>query len=357
MKRKILAELLPGVRENCLISDARYWGHYSICGLLMRLREQYRYEMGIPPSGAIPREDIAQWIGRREALWEELQSRDFSRLSVGGEEFDPFDVEGINKRLNSQGLLYGAGRGMYLKPVFFLADLEGVASLDGLSVRTAGKEYARDLSVHPAMLQQKTVIARKEAAFVLIIEKFEEFSAMKTAGALCVAFESYGVDASTPPEDLWRVADAELESFVHHERGEAHETERSGGLWAEIISRVSHRRASLFLRGLKDTLADTSERGMLRHIIDQRKTGSLAFYAASLTGYRKDFAAGMEPAFREFISTRGWEEIESARRACYRDALNMADGLLDIYRRDRDPEALSASVERSIRSSCPRRSQ
>jgi hypothetical protein len=357
MKQKLLEELLPQVRENCLVSDARYWGHYSVCGLLLRLREQYRFEKRIPPSESIEREDIGRWIGRREALWEEMREQEYSPLKIGGEEFDPFDTAGINGRINGRGLLYGGGYGVYLKPLFFLADLDGVRSIDGLPVFTAGREYARDLALHPAMLREGTAIARRDAAHVLIRERFEEFRAMNSRGALALAFESYGVAAATAPGKLREVADAELLTFVHHELGEAHETERSGGLWAEMLTAVGHGRESLFLRGLKDTLADASERGMLRHIIDCRKAGSLAFYVAALNGYRKTHAAEVERAFGAFVESGDWEGLESAREACYRNARSIADDLLGTYQKGKDAEELSAAVKRRLIQTCPRRPQ
>jgi hypothetical protein len=30
--------LIDDIKFNCEVSDAKYWGHFSICGLLMRLR-------------------------------------------------------------------------------------------------------------------------------------------------------------------------------------------------------------------------------------------------------------------------------------------------------------------------------
>lgn len=343
------------MRENCLVSDAKYWGHYSVCGLLMRLREQYRFEKRIPFAESIEREDIGRWIGNREALWEKMREQEYRTLKIGGEEFDPFDASGINGRINGHGLLYGGGYGVYLKPLFFLADLDGVRSIDGLPVFTAGREYARDLALHPAMLREGTVIARRDAAHALIMERFEEFRAMNFKGTLALAFESYGITAEAETEKLREVADAELLTFVHHELGEAHETERSGGLWAEMLAAVGHRREALFLRGLKDTLADASEQGMLRHIIDRRKAGSLAFYVAALNGYRKTHAAGVERAFGAFAESGSWEGLEPAREACYLNARSIADDLLGTYRKGKDAEELSAAVKKRLIQTCPRR--
>jgi hypothetical protein len=213
MKDSLLEELLPQVRENCLVSDARYWGYYSVCGLLMRLRELYMFERGILPGGEVDRQEISEWIGKREEQWEKLGERKYSSLTLTGHEFGPFEAERINTLLLPHGLYYGAGYGVYMKPSFFLADLELVDRLEGLTLHVTGTEHVRDLSISPAMLQGRTVIARKHAAEILIAEKFEEYRTTRRSGALDVAFSAYGITKDSSPEKLGDVASEELRSF------------------------------------------------------------------------------------------------------------------------------------------------
>jgi len=355
MKPALLEELVPQVKRNCLISDARFWGHYSLCGLLLRLRELYRFEKGLDAGEGIDRQDVSRWIGNTEALWEEMRGREFSSIVVDSRSYGPFDADGVNSTINPHGLLYGAGYGIFLKPVFFLADLDAVETADGLRVYTAGKEYARDLSLHSAMLQAGTVIARKQAAHVLIAEKFEEFRAMKKGGALALAFSSYGIDGASGSEDLRRMAEAELRTFVHHELGEAFETERLGRSWTGMLAALAAGKASVYLRSVKDVLADTSERGALRHIIAREKKGSLAFLVASLSGFRKALAAPVEDAFHEFATTGRWEAMETARRQCYEKTRAIADELLKAYMQENRPEAVTITMEKHIGEAVPRR--
>lgn len=348
MKPALLEELVPQVKRNCLISDARFWGRYSLCGLLLRLRELYRFEKGLDAGEGVDREDVSRWIGSTEALWEEMRDREFSPISVGSRVFGPFNAEGVNSAINGHGLLYGAGYGIFLKPVFFLADLDAEETAGGLKVYTAGKEYARDLSLHPAMLQDGTIIARKHAAHVLIAEKFEEFRAMKKGGALALAFSSYGIDGGSKPGDLRRMADAELRTFISHEMGEAFETGRMGPEWTGMLASLAAGKASVYLRSVKDVLADASEEGTLRHIIAHEKTGSLAFHVASLSGFRKALAAPIEDAFHEFTRTGRWEEMETARGQCYERTKAIADELLATYIEGRRPEAVTLAMEKHI---------
>lgn len=352
MKSRLLDELIPQVRHNSNISDARYWGFYSICGLLLRLRELYRFDSGIMPWEGVAERDISDWIGRREALWEELQEEEFSPLRIEGGEFGPFDAERINARLMECGLLYGAGYGIYGKPVFFLADLDSHEVLDGYDVFISGKEYARDLSIHPAMLQHKYIFARGEISTLLMWEKFEELRARKTSSPLSVAFSAYGIQADDNTDELGDTikdaAASELRTYIHHELGEAFESEKAGPLWAEMLSSVLSSKASMFARAAMDTLADASERGMLRYIIEEKKAGSLAFYMTFLGGYRRVIATDMAGAFKRFTETGDWTYIESARKALYEKASLIVENMLDIYRADKDPEALIKGIQKEI---------
>ncbi len=56
------------VKHNCNISDAKYWGFYSPCGLLLRLRDLYKIEKGLKPWGKVEPDEIGDWIGKREKL-------------------------------------------------------------------------------------------------------------------------------------------------------------------------------------------------------------------------------------------------------------------------------------------------
>jgi hypothetical protein len=351
MKSRILEDVLHQVRRNCLVSDARFWGYYSVCGLLLRLRELYRFDNGIGFDDEIKREEIGGWIERTEAQWERMKDMEYSAITVGGCDFDPFDAEQINRLLVDEGLLYGAGYGLYMKPVFFISDLVGVDVSDCCRIYVAGREYARDLSIHPAMLQGNTVYARRYAAGVLIRDKFEEFRAMNTKeGALRIAFDSYGVDAGSDAGQLGRVAESELQAYIHHETGEFHESERLGPNWGEMLSCIGNRRASMFLRAIKDMLADTSDKGMLSHIVGERKTGSLAFYFVFLDGFRRPLARLLREAFSRFVESENWNEIDSARKLCYSAAKVITDALLDDYMNDKDPERLVSAVEERIAS-------
>lgn len=115
-----IADIARQVKYNCDISDAKFWGHFSLCGLLLRLRELFRSENDISPWSNINQKDIGDWITAKENLWAEIEGHDFMDLVIEGNTFNPFDTSGINSYLIMHNLIYGAGLGLYKKPLFFL---------------------------------------------------------------------------------------------------------------------------------------------------------------------------------------------------------------------------------------------
>lgn len=345
--------LASQIKRNCNISDAHYWGFYSLCGLLLRLRELYRIEMGIKPLEKIQQKEIGEWITERENLWKELEDKDFGDIAVNGNVYNPFEVEKINAELEKEDLIYGAGYGLHMKPSFFLADLISKEKVEGYNIYIAGSEYARDLSDYPAMLQDKVIFARVDPTRLLLLERFEELRFRGLKGALAFAFSSYGIrPEEEPSEDIERrislIAYSEVETYVHHELGEAFEGEKIGDEWKIFLTYLPHSRAELFARAVKDILSDTSENGMLRYIIKNRKEGSLGFYIVFLGGLRKIIFPEILDAFQMFVETGDWGLIDDARKAGYRRAEEYSERLLSVYRNKTEKTRLSEYIENEI---------
>lgn len=331
-------ELSLQVKVNCDISDARFWGTYSICGLLLRLRELFRQENGIKPWEEIPQAVISEWIAVKENLWRQLEEREFVNLSVQQTEFPPFGSEAVNRLLEEEKKVYGAGLGIQMKPSFFLADLLSKEPVDEYEVFIAGDELARDLSVHPAMLQGNTIFARREALATILWERLEEIRHKKYKGALVYAFSQYGIDPQVETDEslysrVVQIAEEEIGAYVRHEVGEAHEGARLGGDWKMMLSGPLTRRAELFVRSIKDVLSDMSDRGMMKYIIDHERKGSLGFYLSSTAGFRTMIFPEIQELFRDFSEREDWQLVEKARRQWYEKAGGLASSVLDIYRR------------------------
>ncbi|HKZ57120.1 MAG TPA: hypothetical protein VJ024_05425 [Thermodesulfovibrionales bacterium] len=345
-----LKNLISHVKRNCNISDAKYWGFYSMCGLLLRLRDLYRFERVMRPWEKFQQEEISDWLSEREDLWKELEDEDFENIMIGDNAYGLFDLEEINAVLEKERLIYGAGYGVYMKPSFFLADLLYKRNMEGHIVYIAGSEYVRDLSYSPAMFQNGIIFARMDATRHLLWEKFEELKAKRSKSSLAFAFSKYGLTPEDEPsEDTYRrislVALSEVETYIHHEIGEAFEGEKLGDEWEDLLIDFSSRKAELFVRSVKDLLSDTSEKGMIKHIIEKKKEGSLGFYTVFLGGYQKLLFPEIKDAVEDFVKSGDWGIVEDVRIEGYKRALRCAERLISLKR---DKTSISEYIEQEI---------
>jgi hypothetical protein len=341
------------VKKNCNISDAHFWGSYSLCGLLLRLRELYRSEHSFGLWEKINQKDIGEWITEREKIWKEFEYRELEHITLNSNAYEPFDAEKINTELEQYGLIYGAGYGLHMKPVFFLADLVSKQKLDGFDIYITGHEYARDLSDHPAMVQDKAIIARVDTTKLLLWQRFEEFRCKRSKCALAFAFSKYGI---TPEEELSEnterkiseIARAETETYIYHELGELFEGQKIGEEWKAFLTDFPHSKAEIFARAVKDILSDTSEHGMLKYIIESRKEGSLGFYIVFLGGFRKIIFPEILNAFQMFTESGDWNLIDNVRKTGYKKAEEYAERLLSLNRGKADSASVAQSIENEI---------
>jgi uncharacterized protein DUF6866 len=322
------------IKFNCDISDAKYWGFFSVCGLLMRYRDLYRSEKGIQPWAEIKRKDITEWITKKESRWPELEQEDFRDLAVGGKKYRPFDISEINHILSGQGLVYGAGYGMYMKPTFFLAELRTTREISGLTVHTSGKEYVRDLFTSAGMFQGGKIFLRLEPLTMLLMYKFSELNARRVS-ALEDAFSHYGfrhrqIIDDTLGKRLEGMAERYADVLLCHEVAEAKEDTPE---WQDILSSLDgDRKAEHYLRAIKDLIADTSEHGPYKKIIDTEDRGALSLSIALMEGFRRVLYPEMRHAHEEFLGSGDWNLIEEARKGGYARFLTQRNMVIGLYR-------------------------
>jgi hypothetical protein len=277
--------LIGAVQRNCHIADARHAREMTLCTYLLEMREFYRWEAGIAPGAPLDRAEVGTWLNAREALWETLAGDDFAPLEVDGDAFDPFATADINRRLVPHGLVYGAGIGRFHKPHFFLGRLARRESSDGLDVLVCACEYARDLTTMPAALQGNTVIVRREALRQWLWEKAEGWQVKRQPGALALALAAHG-HADDPAAALERMADAETETLILHERGEHAAGRLLGSAWEERLAGCGKRRAEILLRAVRDNLADCLV--TLPALVGRQAWPSLWFWFANFDGMRRE---------------------------------------------------------------------
>lgn len=281
-------KLKEDIKFNCDLSDARFWGYFSICGLLLRYRDLYRSEQGLKAWENIDRAAIGEWIQAKEARWPDLEHKEFRELSVEGKVFDPFDTDGINEALKHQGLVYGAGYGMYMKPTFFLAELRSSTKTAGLMVHRIGRELVRDLFTAPAMLRERTVFLRLEPLTILLHFKLSELNAGRNP-ALEDAFAHYGfrhrqIMDTLLEQKIEALAEQYAEIVLAHEIAEHEEGVPE---WKEILTAAGDRKNEHYLRAVKDLIADTAGSGPVRKIIETGDRGGLGLMVAFQEGFQK----------------------------------------------------------------------
>ncbi len=341
-------DIAARVQLNCTISDARYAGNYSICGLALRLRDLYKWEKGLEPWVEEEPPVLLEWIGRKEEEWEALEGTDLAEITIRGTPYQPFHLEEINSLLEPFGFYYGAGFVHGLKPTFFLAPLEHVRVEDGISVFYLGRELARDLLTLPAMTQNECILVRKESARLFL---WNQIFFVKNSGrdALRFAMQAYGISDHDPDSlkmNLNGISDDELETYVHHEIGEIREGSFDRSTWRELLSVFPHTPVELLVRALKDILSDTGESGSIRYMVRQKRASSLGLYVAFLDGLKKEMFPELRPAFTAFTRAGDWSLIEEAAVTAYRRTKDCADKVTSIFQEGKKTGDLEAAGRR-----------
>ncbi len=331
-----LASIVGQVQANCALSDALYGGVYSLCSLLLRMRDLYKWESGLQPWQEPDPPELLEWIESREDSWLSFEKGPFQSIEIDSRSFSPFDVEAINTILRPQGYVYGAGYGTGMKPTFFLGVLEEQRSVRGLHIDVVGRELARDLFTSPAMRQGSHVLTRSRPMESFLWDQILEMRPSATDG-LVFGLARHGLDLlelrgnpSSVAPNLGRVARTELESWIYHEIGEAAQDAFNGHSWHALISTYAGTPVEIFARVVKDLLADTHDNGLLGHVIEHRIESTLGFYVAFLRSFTRILFPEIRMAFSTFRENRNWDRVDEARRQGYSRALRYAEALLEI---------------------------
>ncbi len=321
------------IKRNCDISDAKFWGYFSLCGLLLRLRELYKSEYNIKPWSSINQKDIGEWINAKEALWVKIEEDNFNNIDINGFSINPFEVSDINSFLLNNNLIYGAGLGIYKKPIFFFGELYSYTKKGDYQIYLIKKEYARDLYTSSGMLQGKEIFIRLEHLVSILWEIFLEFRCRKNS-----FFQDIFAVVDIHPESkinkdfemkIENLALRYSEIILNHELAEAYE---STDEWINTIFNVEDRKTEYFLRRIKDIIADTSDYGPLRKIIQMRDRGSLSFYIAFCELFHKNIYPELKDAFYTFRDIEDWEILDNIRKEIYLRNLLLKEKICDAFR-------------------------
>jgi hypothetical protein len=336
------------VARNCLVADAHRWGYFSLCGLLLRLRELYKREAGLEPWARVETAAVLPWVGEREAAWGPLEDGELAPLTLAATVFDPLDEDGVNRLLVPAGWLYVAGEGPGGHPLFVLGEiLERRGFADGVELFVLGRELAHDLVPVPAMCRPGRVVARCDAVRGHLWATLEEAAgarepspaedAVAHAGGSLAALVADPEAHASLLEDLAR---RQVESAIAHEIGELAEDRRRRGAWEKLLLRARDTRAELTARALKDALADAGDGGLLQTLIGQRDRVALALRASAGPWLLRKILPEARAIWIEACAGR-WDAAETLRRAATARLEFRLDGLFGLF--DDDPPHAEAS--------------
>lgn len=289
------ARLVEAVQTNCHIADARSAADLSLCIYLLQMREFYRWEHGIAPLAPLARDAVGSWLSGREALWAELEERDFVPVPVGGREFDPFDAPAIAAHLSPHGLAYGAGEVAPGRASFFVAELERIEHRGDAELWICGAELARAVAAPPAALQGATIVLRRESLRRWWCERYEAWTSRRQDGAFKAALAAHGFDESDATAELRRIADLDAETLVLHELGEFETGRRLDPDWHAMRAALASRRADVFVRAVRDHCADCLV--TLPALLARGDAAALHAWFANLEGVRELLFARLWPAY------------------------------------------------------------
>lgn len=349
--------LLKTIKRNCDISDARDNGIYSICTLVMKLRNLYKWEKGLEPWEEPDSPVLLDWIEAKEEYWESIQSETFTDIPVNGEAVDPFHLPVINEYLSAENMVYGAGYGRSMKAVFFMAEVLEDRVVEGCPTLILGREKARELSSPFAMLQDNVIYIRKDPMRFFFWDQIQEInqscrvSIQQALKAYDLLQDGCGLDRQKLIAVFDDIIEEELEIFIYHEVGEHQENLLNSEVLQKIIAAFPASALELVTRSVKDMLADTHPVGLLSHIVTKERGSSLGFYFAFLDGMRKHLCPELIEAAKRFWDSGDWSLLQQAIGSCREKNEKLALQLKTVSQRlaqGESPEAVGEWAGKNV---------
>jgi Family of unknown function (DUF6866) N-terminal domain/Family of unknown function (DUF6866) C-terminal domain len=307
------------VQANCRIAAAGQVGYYSLCGMLLRLRQLYKWEQGLMPWQEGDPKAVLDWIEAQEEVWTDLEEAGLQKLNWHGRQMDPYAVMELNILLEPEGLAYGAGFTHGLAPMCFLGELWETKKHRELTVLILGPELARDLDAAPALRQGSCIYLRTEPLAFYLWDNLSDPTKQNNI-FLKIALAAKGIDQAgllaqpgTYEEQFKSLLASAGEAIIRHEIGEALEPALQETL-PRLIKRFPHSRIERWVRAVKDALADLNDWGRLAYILEERDLPELALVLAWRPGFYPYLVPELEPAFWELQRTRDWDVVEQARQ-------------------------------------------
>ncbi len=344
--RPELNTLIRDIQHNCNISDARDHGTYTMCTMVLKLRNLYKWEKDLQPWEEPEPTALLDWIEAKENYWATIAGEPFRNLSIAGKILAPLELEEVNAALLDEKVLYGAGFGRSMKTVFFLAEIVEHRLTEGCPIIVLGKEWAKEMASPFAMVQDGLIIIRKESLRFFFWDQMLEVRS-SCRSTIRQALQPYGVfkngtlDRESFKAELDNIVEGEMNLFIYHEIGEILQTTLSSESLRAIIGHFPGTVIEYVGRAVKDILADTHPKGLLAHIVGERRDSSLGFYLSLLDGLRERLFPEIRVAWQRFLADQNWAYIEQARSTCWQRNEQVAEKIHSIAQAiDNDPDEM-----------------
>lgn len=321
--------LLEAVRHNCHIADALHAGDYTLCTYLMKMRELYRWENGLPLQAELDSEKVGEWVRERESWWEQIEAEEYRHLPLhDGQVSAPFEHDAINQDLVPQGMVYSAGLGRGAAAHFFLAELLEQRETNGFKVLISGREWARDLVSPPAMMRDNVIYLRRESLQRLLWERVQEWRWNRCDSPLGRALMSYDLDSDIEA-GLSRLVDDQMHAVLLHEIGEVMVGQDNEAGWQQLLMAVSGRKAELLLRAVRDNLADMVS--TMPELLAEGRQEMIHFWFGTLGPMRRFMLPRLLGAYQRWLDDRDLSPLEVAVEASREHWQALYDELLQQH--------------------------
>jgi len=334
--------ILSNIQQNCNIADAKYAGNFTLCIYLLKMREYFRWEKGFTYTSNLPQSEIGQWLIKREALWSDLEDKEFNLLEIDNDELDPFDTQKINQHLVPNGYIYSAGLGQQAKPHFFLGELEQHKVYNGYNIYISNKEYARELSAYPAMSIGTDIFIRRESLRRMLWEKLETWRWNKPQNAMQRALNYYDFDNDLELA-LDEMTSVEIETTTLHEIGEIKAGELLSSEWHDLLISLPRCKAEIMLRAVRDHLADSLS--TIPSLVNNNQTASTHFYFANFALMRKEIFPSLMLTYQHWLDTNDNSQILELALKSKEHWLKIANQAIAIYNQKNNNLELEIEIE------------
>lgn len=329
------ASFVNDIQHNCNISDARDHGIYSMCTMVLKLRNLYKWEYGLQPWQEAEAGDLLNWIDSKEKHWHSIAGEEYRLIGVRGRQYPPNDPDSINLQLANDNLIYGAGYGRSMKAVFFLAELSETRQIAGCPVQILDKALAKEMASPVAMVQDGVIYIHRDSLRFFIWDQIQELRS-SCRNAFRYALELYDLlDGGELDHDKFReqldvIVEEQMNLFIYHEVGEMKQTTLDSATLQKIVTQFPSTVIELLSRAIKDILADTHPEGLLAYAVREQKETSLSLYVGLLDGLRKHLFPQIFAAWQGFIKDGDWDAVEQARVSCRDENLLLAGKIRTI---------------------------